>query len=151
MIQRIGAVCDCTLMRLSRWMLRIEVFAPEWFLALCSLAACYSLWHEPSNFDGYPAHYSLMARIQRHEEAWATLILFGAVLKVVGLGLTFLRSHSDFAYGARVAGLCISGLFWLVLGASYLEGDPDDLFGPICMLMGLVAWWTLARFPQERI
>lgn len=138
----------CALTSISRTMRGLEPYFAEGALSICSVWACYVLLMPPSNFATYPASFYLADWLVNGEQAWGVVAAIAAALKVVGLGITWRRPHSELAIVCRCFGLGLSGFFWTLMGLSTVVGNPDTLFGmPAIIMIASSAWWTLARFP----
>lgn len=139
---------DRLLTRMGDWMLRVELlFGPETIIALCSLWASDKLLSPPSNFAGHLAAYSMARSIISDEQSWGVGAGVGAIVHIVGLALLSLRAAPLVSIICRCFGLIVSGFCWSVMGWSFLLGDLDSLPAMPFILIGVVALWTLLRFP----
>lgn len=143
--QRFGE--HCLTNRISKRMLFLEPYRAEGVLIICSLWAAFVLYNPPSNFASFPASFAIAERMQGSEAAWATLALVGALLKMFGLVFLGNPRLAMTSFVLRVAGLVVSGIFWMIMGISATIGNFDSLFGVPGFMMGVTAVWILFRFP----
>lgn len=99
----------------------------EIMLILGSVWASYALLMPPSNFDRFPDSYALARAVIDSEMAWGLIAAGAALTKALGLAGTWL-GDVNISFLLSVVGLCISGVFWIFMGTSYMIGNPDSLF-----------------------
>lgn len=133
--------------RLSRCMLRMELYAIEVTLTVCSLWAASCLLTPPSNFAANANSWAFLQSMQIHETTWGLLAAGGAITKAVGLALLLFDFLPALSLLLRCTGLAISGFLWSVIGVSFLLGNSDSVASIPLIMLGASSWWTLVRFP----
>lgn len=133
---------ECSLDRLNA----VEPYRSEFTLACASAWAAWVLLTPPSNFETFHAGFAFAEELAT-ERQWAVFAIVAACAKLIGLGATWCGRCRNTALMLRLIGLAMSGVLWVLLGASAIHGNPDTLFGLPVVLFGMTAWWLLVRFP----
>lgn len=139
---------DTRLAQSNRWLLLLrssDVRLIEIGVTINSLWASLVLLTGPSNFARFPNAFYLVDRLQEEESFWGWFALIAAALKILSLSSVFGYLKLPGARYYRWTGLSMSGVFWCLMGASTLVGNPDTLFGFGGFMLGLASWWALVR------
>lgn len=125
-----------------------DITVIEIFLSLSSIWAFLILVFSPFHFSGQESNYRNILGLSGRENFWAAFAFIAALMKLFGLSLVYLRKKKDSSLIPRYIGLSMSGVFWCLMGASTIVGNPDTLFGFTGFLMGIVAWWSVLRLTR---
>lgn len=131
--------------RMSRSLQGLERYAIEIVLSLSEMWIAWRLLMPPPKFDNAP-NFAFVAELAT-EPQWACLALLAAGLKIGGLVLTATKRRPEAAIALRLAGISLSGTFWVSMGFSAVISNAQSLFGMPVLLLGVSAWWLLLRFP----
>lgn len=134
--------------RLTREMLVAERFGVELIVTISSVWAAWKMLSGPSNYAFCPNDYALLVHFQLREQGAGFFAAIAALLMTIGLSGTLLGSCLSCSTWFRCIGLAMGGVFWTVLGVSFVFGNPDSVAGVPFILMGISSWWTLIRFPS---
>lgn len=136
------------MVRLTRKMLLAERVGVELIVTVCSVWAAWKMLTGPSNYSLCPHDYALLVHFQVREQGAGFFAAISAVMMTLGLSGSWLHFCPLCSTWFRCVGLAMGGVFWTVLGVSFLVGNPDSVAGVPFALMGISAWWTLIRFPS---
>ena len=134
---------------IRRLLARLEPYAAEVVLALCTGWCSKCLLEQPSNMLGgtFGGYYHLMLALDGHEATWATLSGVAAGLIAAGLASARCWRLVGVSVAARIAGMALAGFFLVVLGSSWLSANQDSLAAVPMGVLGLAGGLALLRGP----
>ncbi len=104
---------------------------------------------DPGLFLRYHQAFRFISAVP--EWVWATFVSIATALHIVGWMLSWSTSWSVRRLGGvlRAVGLDMAGIFWVVFGMGLLAADPNTITSVPFVLLGLVAWSVVLRWPAE--
>jgi hypothetical protein len=123
-----------------------DIYVLEVLLIFNSCWAAYVLLSRPHLFFNNVGTFAIASLLLHNEWDWAKLALCAAALKAIGVAWALAVNKVNlFGIMIRLAGLCLSGVFWCTMGISSMVGNPDSIFSFGGVVMGIFAWWSVIR------
>lgn len=122
-----------------------DVYVFELFAICSSFWAAWVLTTGPSNFSVYSATFLVVQTILPDEKFWGAFAFLSAMIKSAGILLGWRQFYNKNSLYFRIVGMQMSALFWTLMGASTVYGNPDTLFGMIGLFLGVASQFVVFK------